>query len=254
MQTLTAGSFYGFKIVLIPHNLPAATLSSHLQNSKADALIAEAGSVDLSLVMKGNKQVSVVIWVANYGNRHMDWHEVPKDVKGTLEVSVWHELAEGDKDLAGFDVPEYDPTTPAPAVNTVWPSDCQSGEFIDFKQEVRDLPGNQNPLGHVAAMLSPDPSPRLNLVASMHLSLQGRVSGCFTCLLRWFFKCVARVILERSNFWYRTSWRRSALSAQPSLGINASALLTSSSLSIRCRDHIPFARFSTPSFQTPLLH
>lgn len=136
-RDILAGSFYGFNIVLIPHNLPAETLSSHLQNAKADALIAEAGSMDLALVTKANKQLSVVIWVAKYGNRHMDWHEVPKDVKGSLEVAVWHELAEEGRDLAGFDVPEYDPTTPAPALNTVWPSESQSGDFIDFKQEVR---------------------------------------------------------------------------------------------------------------------
>ncbi|KAJ5461893.1 uncharacterized protein N7458_003445 [Penicillium daleae] len=135
LAAIFAGSFYGFKIVLIPHNLPATTLSSHLQNSKADALIAEVGSLDLSLVAKANKQLSVVIWVAKYGNRHMDWHGVPKDVKGTLEVAVWHELAEEVKDLSGFDVPEYDPTTSTPAVHTVWPSASQSGEFIEFKQE-----------------------------------------------------------------------------------------------------------------------
>jgi hypothetical protein len=138
MHGFIAGSFYGFKIVLIPHNLPAASLSSHLQNAKADALIAEVGSVDLSLVTKANKQISNVIWVAKYGNRHMDWHEVPKDAKETLDVTVWHELAEEGKDLAGFDVPDYDPTTTAPAVNTVWPSESQYGEFIDFKQEVRE--------------------------------------------------------------------------------------------------------------------
>ncbi|GLI75180.1 hypothetical protein PoHVEF18_003433 [Penicillium ochrochloron] len=135
LASIFAGSFYGFKIVLVPHNLPAAILSSHLQNAKADALIAEVGSVDLSLVTKANKQISNVIWVAKYGNRHMDWHEVPKDAKENLDVTVWHELAEEGKNLAGFDVPEYDPTTPAPAVNTVWPSESQSGEFIDFKQE-----------------------------------------------------------------------------------------------------------------------
>lgn len=67
----------------------------------------------------------------------MDWHGVPKDAKGTLEVAVWHELAEEVKDLSGFDVPEYDPTTSTPAVHTVWPSASQSGEFIEFKQEVR---------------------------------------------------------------------------------------------------------------------
>lgn len=120
----------------MPHNLPAETLSAHLQACKADALIAEAGSLDLSIVAKGNKQLDLVIWVAKYGNRHMDWHEVPEEVKGSLNAAVWHELIEENKDLADLEVPEYDPTTPAPAVNTVWPSSSKSGQFIDFQSEV----------------------------------------------------------------------------------------------------------------------
>jgi hypothetical protein len=108
--------------------------------------------MDLALVTKANKQLSVVIWVAKYGNRHMDWHEAPKDAKSALEVAVWHELAEEGKDLAGFDVPEYDPTTPVPAVNTVWPSESQSGDFIDFKQEVRSGCSKNQLQGHTSYM------------------------------------------------------------------------------------------------------
>ncbi|KAJ5089122.1 hypothetical protein N7532_007806 [Penicillium argentinense] len=135
LASIFAGAFYGFKTIIVPHNLPADTLCAHLQKCKADALIAEAGSLDLSLVARGNKQLELVLWVAKEGNRHMDWHDVPTEVKGTLKTSVWHELVEEYKDLAGLDVPEYDPTTPAPAVNTVWPSSDPSGEFIDFKAE-----------------------------------------------------------------------------------------------------------------------
>lgn len=122
----------------MPHNLPAETLSAHLQHVQADALIAEAGSFDVSLVTKENKQLSLVLWVAKDGNRHMDWHEVPEGAKDNLEVSVWHELVEEQKDLAGMTVPEYDPSTPAPALTTVWPSSSQAGEFIDFQSEVRN--------------------------------------------------------------------------------------------------------------------
>lgn len=121
----------------MPHNLPAETLSAHLQHAQADALIAEAGSLDLSLVTKENKQLSLVLWVAKYGNRHMDWHEVPKGANGDLNVSVWHELVEEQKDLTSLTVPEYDPSTPPPALNTVWPSSSQAGEFIDFQSDVR---------------------------------------------------------------------------------------------------------------------
>lgn len=71
----------------------------------------------------------------------MDWHERPEDVKNDFAVSVWHELIEEHKDLASLEVPEYDPTTPTPAVSTVWPSSSQSGEFIDFKPDVSSVLG-----------------------------------------------------------------------------------------------------------------
>lgn len=109
-----------------------------MQTAQADALIAEAGSLDLSVAAQGNKQLSHVVWVAKYGNRHMDWHGVPEGVDRDIKVDVWHELVEEKKDLAGLDLPEYDPKEQAPAINTVWPSSSQSGKFIDFQSEVRD--------------------------------------------------------------------------------------------------------------------
>lgn len=108
-----------------------------MKQAGAEVLIAEAGSLDLSVVGNDNKQLSLVLWVAKYGNRHMDWNGVPDNVESTLKVAVWHELVEEFKDLAGYDVPEYDPKTETPAVNTVWPSSSLSGQFIDFKPEVR---------------------------------------------------------------------------------------------------------------------
>lgn len=68
----------------------------------------------------------------------MDWHGVPEGVDRDIKVDVWHELVEEKKDLAGLDLPEYDPKEQAPAINTVWPSSSQSGKFIDFQSEVRD--------------------------------------------------------------------------------------------------------------------
>ncbi|EKV12131.1 hypothetical protein PDIG_33660 [Penicillium digitatum PHI26] len=115
LATIFAGAFYGFKTVIVPHNLPTETLSAHLQQAKADVLIAEAGSLDVSLVTKCNKQLSLVLWVAKYGNRHMDWNALPDNAKDSLTVAVWHELVEEFKELASYDVPEYDPKTETPA-------------------------------------------------------------------------------------------------------------------------------------------
>ncbi|EIT76513.1 hypothetical protein F9C07_2236258 [Aspergillus flavus] len=135
LASIFAGAFYGFKVILIPHNLDPKDLSTLLQKSQADVLIAEAGALDLSLVAKSNEQLSQVIWVAKLGSRHMDWNDVPGDVKGTLEVAVWHEVVEEKKDLAGLDVPSWEPNSPSPSLTTVWPSATGPGEFIEYQPE-----------------------------------------------------------------------------------------------------------------------
>lgn len=131
-----AGAFYGFRTIIIPHNLPEEALAAHLQKAQVEALIAEAGAVDLSAVAKANEQLSHVLWVAKIGSRHMDWNGVPDDVRDSLTVTVWHELVEEKKDLAGFEVPSWDPASPTPVLTTVWPSSSQSGEFIDYQPGV----------------------------------------------------------------------------------------------------------------------
>lgn len=135
-MSVPAGAFYGFKTVIIPHNLPPETLGAHLQKTQAEALIAEVGTLDLSMVAKGNKQLSRVLWVTKLGSQHMDWNEVPEDVQDRLSVAVWHELVDEQKNLTGFEVPSWDPSSPAPPVATVWPSSSESGEFIDYQPEV----------------------------------------------------------------------------------------------------------------------
>ncbi|KAE8352756.1 hypothetical protein BDV28DRAFT_120453 [Aspergillus coremiiformis] len=135
LATIFAGAFFGFKTIIIPHNLDPKDLSNLLQKAEADVLIAEAGALDLSLVASSNKHLSQVIWVAKLGSRHMDWNDVPGDVKGTLEVAVWHELVEEKKDLAGLDVPSWEPNTPTPSLTTVWPSATQVAEFVEYQPE-----------------------------------------------------------------------------------------------------------------------
>ncbi|KAL2866264.1 uncharacterized protein BJX67DRAFT_382073 [Aspergillus lucknowensis] len=147
LASIFAGSFYGFRVVIIPHNLRAEELSGLLRKAQADSLIAEAGALDLTVVSKENKQLSHVVWVAKLGSQHMDWHDVPKEVEGRLDVAVWHELVDEKKDLAGLEVPEWDPSSPAPSLTTLW-----SGEFIEYSAEtlvagiaglIYSLPRNQ---------------------------------------------------------------------------------------------------------------
>ncbi|EAW12678.1 uncharacterized protein ACLA_011050 [Aspergillus clavatus NRRL 1] len=135
LATIFAGAFYNFKTTIIPHNLEPQALSILLEQAQAEVLIAEAGALDLSLVAKNNKQLSQVIWVAKIGSRHMDWNYVPEDVRGTLQVAVWHELVDEKKDLAGFNVPTWDPNSATPSVTTVWPSKSGDGDLIEYQPQ-----------------------------------------------------------------------------------------------------------------------
>ncbi|KAL4902396.1 hypothetical protein BDW74DRAFT_158459 [Aspergillus multicolor] len=130
LVSIFAGAFYGFKVVIIPHNLPAQELSRLLQKAQADSLVAEAGALDLTLVAKDNQQLSHVIWVAKVGSRHMDWNDVPKEVEDHLDVAVWHELVDEKKELAGLEVPEWDPTSKTPTLSTLW-----LGEYVEYGPE-----------------------------------------------------------------------------------------------------------------------
>lgn len=107
-----------------------------MQKSEAEALIAEAGALDLSYVANSNRQLHQAIWVAKLGSRHMDWNDVPEDVKGNLEVTVWHELVEEKKDLAGLEVPSWDPSSPTPSLTTIWPSASGPGDFVEYQPGV----------------------------------------------------------------------------------------------------------------------
>ncbi|KAL4895991.1 hypothetical protein BDV59DRAFT_191282 [Aspergillus ambiguus] len=135
LASIFAGAFYGFRTIIVPHNLEPKVLSSLLSNAQADTLIAEAGALDLSFVAKNNKQLSQVVWVAKLGSRHMDWNDVPEDVHGSLRVSVWHELVDEKKDLAGLDVPSWDPASKTPSVSTVWLSATGEGELVEYQPE-----------------------------------------------------------------------------------------------------------------------
>lgn len=130
----TAGAFYGFKAVIIPHHLDSEILAGHLHKAEAEVLIAEAGALDLTKVANDNKYLSQVIWVAKYGSRHMAWNQLPPGVRTDLKVAVWHELVEEGRDLGGLDVPDWDPKSPSPPLTTLCPS---SSEFIDYEPEVR---------------------------------------------------------------------------------------------------------------------
>ncbi|PGH27202.1 hypothetical protein AJ80_01159 [Polytolypa hystricis UAMH7299] len=134
LTAIFAGAFYGFKIVLIPHGLPSRTLTEHLEQSKAELLIAEAGVVDLEVLLDA-PGLKGIVWVAKAGNRHMEWSQVPEGVGGTLEIAEWHELCDEKKGSVASQLPATDLTVPPPALVTLWATSPNTQTFIEYSAE-----------------------------------------------------------------------------------------------------------------------
>jgi acyl-CoA synthetase (AMP-forming)/AMP-acid ligase II len=134
LTALFAGAFYGFTPILIPYNQPHTTLVDLLVSTRADALIAEAGSVPLADVTSGAPGLRQIIWTVEKTSRHMDWSEVPEGIGGKLDVSVWHELVQDQKSSAAV-LPST--TETAPPVVFLWQEvSGKSAETIEFTQKV----------------------------------------------------------------------------------------------------------------------
>lgn len=135
LAVLFAGAFYGFTPILIPYNQPHATLVELLQATRADALIAQAGSVPLAEVTRGVPALRQIMWIVEKTSRHMDWSEVPEGIGGKVDVSVWHELVQDSKNT--------ETTLPtnaakAPGVVFLWQEAVgKPAEIVEFSQQVR---------------------------------------------------------------------------------------------------------------------
>ncbi|QDS68750.1 hypothetical protein FKW77_004769 [Venturia effusa] len=106
LAALFACSFYGLTPVLVPYDHPVEGIIGLLQKTQADVLIAAAGSLPLQEVAKKHKSLKQVIWVVEKTSRHMDWTEIPKDIGGNIDVSVWHQLIQDHQDLSNADMPD----------------------------------------------------------------------------------------------------------------------------------------------------
>jgi acyl-CoA synthetase (AMP-forming)/AMP-acid ligase II len=150
LVALFAGAFYDFVPILIPYNQPHHTLTELLNQTKADALIAEAGSVPLADVGKGVSSLRQVIWTVEKTSRHMDWNEVPEGIGGKIDVSVWHQLVQ-DLKIAFPELPKD--AGKAPNVAFLWQERVgKAAEIVEFTQ--------QNLAAGTGALLSALPGPQ----------------------------------------------------------------------------------------------
>jgi hypothetical protein len=68
-----------------------------LNQTKADSIVAAAGSLPLADVSKGVHGLRQIIWTVEKTSRHVDWNEVPEGIGGKVDVTVWHELVQDSK-------------------------------------------------------------------------------------------------------------------------------------------------------------
>lgn len=135
---VAAGAFYGFKTIIIPHNLPTERLSSYLRQAGADLLVAEAGAVDISIQCKENANLRNVVWVSREGGQHVDWSQTPDEVAGQVSVADWRQLVQSKKDSVGSELPASDPDLPLHPLTTVWTTGAAGqGTFVEYTQAVR---------------------------------------------------------------------------------------------------------------------
>ncbi|KAI9878414.1 MAG: hypothetical protein M1830_000934 [Pleopsidium flavum] len=136
LSSIFAAAFYGFTPILIPYGRTPETLFRFLQNAEPDVLIAEAGALHISEVIKGCPSLAQVVWVAQRGGRHMDWNEVPEGVGGRVGISVWHELVDDKKEMTGAQLPANAQVEAVPGILTFWPSKEDSiEEMTEFSQK-----------------------------------------------------------------------------------------------------------------------
>jgi hypothetical protein len=116
---------------LIPFNQPHPLVVEFLQQTKADSLVAAAGSLPLDMITAGARAIKSVTWVVEPTSRHMDWTEIPAGLGGKMDVSVWHELVQ---DHSGSPTPVPDlETKDLGTITIIWQNEnLKPGQIVEF--------------------------------------------------------------------------------------------------------------------------
>jgi hypothetical protein len=125
---LFACAFYDLTTILIEYDQSIENLVSLLRTSKADAVVAPAGSFPFDVITKSYPALQQLIWVVDEGSKHMDWNEIPKGTGGAVNVSTWQDIVQDQVPTAGTELPIVDRALEPKNVLAFWPS----GELVEF--------------------------------------------------------------------------------------------------------------------------
>ncbi|KAI9847906.1 MAG: hypothetical protein M1837_001423 [Sclerophora amabilis] len=147
LSTVFASAFYQFTPILLPYDQSLDTIAEFLQKTQPDFLVAAAGVFPLSDLVEQYAGLKEIIWVVEQGSRHMDWNENVGNSRGSLEVSVWHNVVEENERAAVNELPSGQPSDESTNLVTIWQKEKHdSGEIIEFSQD--------NLIAGVAALIS----------------------------------------------------------------------------------------------------
>lgn len=106
--------------------------------SKADVLVAGAGSLPLKDLLPKYPGLKQVIWVVERTARHMDWNEVGEGEGGKVEIAVWHDIIDEKQPSSELpnNIPEATATKIVMVTEDAW-SAMDSYDLTEFTQAVR---------------------------------------------------------------------------------------------------------------------
>ena len=133
-----ASAFYGLTPILIPQQQSLDTLAGIPVETKADILVASAGTLPLKELLPKYPNLKQVIWVVERTSRHMDWNEVGEGEGGIAEVAVWHDIIDEKQTSSELpsEIPGGTTTNVVMVTEDAW-SAMDSYELSEFTQAVR---------------------------------------------------------------------------------------------------------------------
>jgi hypothetical protein len=128
LATLFACAFYDLTVILLPYDQPVEEIIKLLKKSRADTVVAAAGSFAFDAVVKSYPALKQLVWVVDEGSKHMDWNEVPTGTGSAVNVSTWQDIIQDQDPSVGMDLPALDKSAPTKPVLAFWPS----GELVEY--------------------------------------------------------------------------------------------------------------------------
>ena len=120
---------------MIAQKQPPDILAEILREAGVEAVIASAGTVPSQVLTRLN--LGMVIWVVEKSSRHMDWSRSADQNLDGIDVSVWHELIEGNAESSPTEPTSVNQDSKLPSVVMVWQgATALQYKIVEYPQKV----------------------------------------------------------------------------------------------------------------------